>query len=63
MTFIYDWQADRWSSLPLGCKLSKLVKFGCLPVQFSGQYEYDFADDKVGPEHTIRFTVKFLFPK
>lgn len=63
MTFTYDWQDDRWSSLPLGGKLSKLVKFGCLPVQFSGQYEYDFADDKVGPEHTIRFTMKFLFPK
>ena len=63
MLFAYDWQADHWSSLPLGGKLSKLVKFGKLPVQFSGQYEYDFADDEIGPEQTLRFTVKFLFPR
>jgi len=63
MTFAYDWEADRWSSLPLGGKISKLVKICGLPVQFSGQYEYDLADDEIGPEHTLRFTVKFLFPR
>jgi hypothetical protein len=33
-----------------------------MPVQFSGAYEYNFADDEVAPEWTINFTVKFLFP-
>jgi hypothetical protein len=63
MTFAYDWEASRWSSLPLGAKISKLVKISSLPVQFSGQYEYDFADDEIGSKHTLRFTVKFLFPR
>jgi hypothetical protein len=33
-----------------------------LPVQFSGAYEYNFANDYVAPEWTVNFTVKFLFP-
>lgn len=63
MTFSYDWQDDRWSSLPLGCKVAKLVHMGKVPVQLSLQYEHDFADDEVGPEDTFRFTAKFLFPE
>jgi len=63
MTFTYDWEAGRWSGLPLGGKISKLVKIHDLPVHFSCQYEYDFASDQIGPEHTLRFTVKFLLPK
>lgn len=62
MTFSYDYHAGRWSSLPLGVSLSKLVKFGKLPVQFSLQYEHDFADEPRDPEDTVRFAVKFLFP-
>lgn len=62
MTFSYDWEADRWSSLPLGAKVSKLLRVQRLPVQLSAEYEYDFADDEVGPESTVRFTVKLLFP-
>jgi len=49
--------------LAAGRQALQAGEFGCLPVQFSGQYEYDFADDKIGAEHTIRFNVKFLFPK
>lgn len=47
--------------MPLGIKLSKLVKLGSLPVQFSGAYEYNFANDYVASEWTVNFTVKFLF--
>ena len=43
-------------------KVAKLVKFGDLPVQFSGSYEYNFADDDVAPAWSVIFTVKFLFP-
>jgi hypothetical protein len=62
MNIIYDWKKRDWTALPLGIKLAKLVKFGKLPVQFSGAYEYNFADDHVAPAWTINFTVKFLFP-
>lgn len=62
MNITYDWNASRWSNLPLGLKLSKLIKFGKQPVQFSGSYEYNFADDAVSPEWTVNLAVKFLFP-
>jgi hypothetical protein len=63
MSLAYDWQAHRWSSLPLGAKVSKLVKFEKVPVQFSLQYEHDFADERGAPANIIRFTMKFLFPQ
>ena len=62
MNITYDWKKSDWTVLPLGIKLAKLVKFGKQPVQFSGSYEYNFADDHVAPAWTINFAVKFLFP-
>ncbi|OCP35774.1 hypothetical protein [Ensifer sp. LC163] len=61
MQIAYDWEDGRFSSLPLGIQVSKLQKFGDLPVQFSLQYEHNFADSQVAPSDTIRATVKFLF--
>ena len=60
--FTYDWKKDDWTAIPLGVKLAKLVKFGQLPVQFSGAYEYNFVNDYVSPVWAVNFTVKFLFP-
>jgi len=62
MNITYDWEKKAWTALPVGIKLAKLVKFGKLPVQFAGSYEYNFADDYVAPKWTVNFTVKFLFP-
>lgn len=63
MTVTYDWEAQRWASLPLGAQLNKLVRIGGQAVQLSGQYEHDFADDALAdPSDTFRFTTKFLFP-
>lgn len=62
MNVVYDWEQDDWTALPLGMKLAKLIKFGALPVQFAGSYEYNFADDYVTPEWTFTLTAKFLFP-
>jgi hypothetical protein len=62
MNLTYDWEKHEWTAIPLGVKLANLVKFGQLPVQFSGAYEYNFANDYVAPEWAVNFTVKFLFP-
>jgi hypothetical protein len=62
MNITYDWKKDAWTILPLGVKLAKLVKFGKLPVQFAGGYEYNFANDYVAPKWTVNLTVKVLFP-
>jgi hypothetical protein len=63
MTVTYDWQDGRWSSLPVGAKIAKLVKVGKLPIQASLQYEHDYADHRGDPEDIVRFTMKFLFPR
>lgn len=62
MNVTYDWEKNALSSLPLGIKANKMVRFGKLPTMFSCSYEYNFQDDYVAPEWTVNFTVKFLFP-
>jgi hypothetical protein len=63
MSVTYDWDKDDWTSLPLGVKLAKLHRFGTTPVQFTAQYEHNFADDQTVPEDLYSFTVKVLMPK
>lgn len=42
MNITYDWEKSDWTSLPLGLKLNKMVRFGGkMPVMFSGSYEYN----------------------
>lgn len=62
MNTTYDWNEDDWVALPLGIKLAKLTSLGSQKVQFSAAYEYNFADDRVGPEWGVNLTAKFLFP-
>ncbi len=63
MSVTYDWDQGDWVSLPLGVKLAKLHRFDRVPVQFTAQYERNFADDYAVPEDLYSFTVKFLLPK
>ncbi|WP_415407939.1 hypothetical protein ACLHDG_05240 [Sulfurovum sp. CS9] len=68
--YIYDWESSQWASLPVGLQVGKLHKFGKLPVVFSLQYVYNFADEVTAsngflaptPKTNITFTAKFLFP-
>lgn len=34
MTLVYDWNANKFKSLPLGIKISKLTRMGKVPIQF-----------------------------
>jgi hypothetical protein len=62
MNLTYDWNENAWIALPLGAKLSKMVKLGSIPTQLSGSYEYNFQDDYIAPEWSVNFSVKLLFP-
>ncbi len=62
MNITYDWEKSAWTSLPLGIKINKLVKFSGSPVTFSAGAEYNFQDDYPAPEWTVNCTMKFLFP-
>jgi hypothetical protein len=48
--------AKQMEALPLGLKLSKLYRFGKLPVQFSGLYEYNLQDGLVAPNRGCRLS-------
>ena len=50
------------TTLPQGLKINRLHTFSVLPVQFSGSYENNFADQQVAPEWFVSLIAKFLFP-
>jgi hypothetical protein len=61
MQFTWSWEVDDWLRLPLGGRLTKLVTLLDAPIQLGGYYEYDFADARVAPRHTLALSVKVLF--
>ncbi|KAE9629935.1 hypothetical protein [Parasedimentitalea maritima] len=63
MTFVYDWEQNRFSSLPLGVKVAKLTSLGGKTVQWQLSYERNFYDTGNGPKDTIGLTGKLLLPK
>lgn len=63
MNFIYDWDADEFTSIPLGVKVAKLTRIADNSVQFQLSYERNFYDERVGPKDTIGFTAKLLLPR
>ena len=58
MNFTYDWERNDWTSIPLGMRINKMVRFGKLPVAFSGSFEYNFQDEYEAPKWTISFGMK-----
>ena len=62
MNVTYDWESSRWANLPLGGKVSKLIKIRGIPTQLSGSYEYNFVDDQIAPKWTMNLTLKVLIP-
>jgi hypothetical protein len=60
-----DWEkssSDRWT-IPLGGGIGKLVRFGKQPVDFKLQGFGNVEKPDGGPDWSMMFAVKFLFPK
>lgn len=55
MVFNYSIENSKWTSVPLGLRVEKLVKIGKLPARLYVDYEYNFADSDIAPKKTIRF--------
>ncbi|HSV60506.1 MAG TPA: transporter [Variovorax sp.] len=59
----YDWKNKEWS-VPVNLMVGKLVKFGNMPVSFTGGLRYWAESPDNGPHDLgYRFVVTFLFPK
>ena len=54
MNFNYDLKRDRWTSVPLGGRIEKLITIGKLPARLYFEYEHNFIDDDVASKNTIR---------
>ncbi len=60
-----NWEArssDRWT-VPFGGGAGRLVRFGKRPVDFKLAAYWNAEHPDYGPDWSLQFTVKFLFPK
>jgi len=60
-----NWEADsdsRWT-VPFGGGVGKLVKHGKLPVDYKLAGYWNAEKPDPGPDWSLQFTIKFLFPK
>jgi len=62
MNFVYDIENSKWTNLPFGLSLEKLVHLGSRPARAFIQLEHNFKDDDLAPRWTIRFNIAPLFP-
>ena len=63
--FTADWEkpsSDQWT-VPVGGGVGKLVRFGKQPVDFKLQAFSNVEKPEGGPDWSMMFAVKFLFPK
>ena len=60
-----DWEkpSDQQWTIPLGGGIGKLARFGKQPVDFKLQGFGNVEKPDGGPEWSLQFAVKFLFPK
>ena len=64
-TITADWEkpgGEQWT-VPLGGGIGKLVRFGKQPVDFKLQAFGNLVKPDGGPDWSMMFAVKFLFPK
>ena len=60
-----NWEAsggNKWT-VPFGGGVGRLVKFGKQPVDFKVQAYWNVVKPDLGPDWSMLFQVKFLFPK
>ena len=62
LAFVYDWEREAWTSAPFGLSVAQVTKIGCQPTKFTLSADYNFVDEYVAPDWTIRFGITFLFP-
>lgn len=59
----YNWETSKWS-IPLNFAVSKLTKWGKLPVSLQGGIGYWLESPETGPEGLrLRFQANFVLPK
>ena len=65
MDLVADWEkpSDNQWTVPVGGGIGKLHRFGKQPVDFKLQVYSNVEKPTGGPDWSMMFAVKFLFPK
>ena len=61
--FRYDWNSDRWSQLPLGIELDKIVDLRGQKMQLFVNPQYNFARDESNSGWTLYLGLTLLVPE
>ena len=56
----YDTRRGKWTSIPFGMRLERLVLFGDLPARIYVDAEYNFLSSEIVPKWTFRFAISPL---
>lgn len=62
LQFTYDWEADRWVNLPVGCQIGKVTKLAGQPVRFALNPQYNLKDSDGLEEWKVSLTFALLMP-
>ena len=62
LQFVYDWKADRWTSIPIGFQLGKVTHIGRQPVRWAINPQYNLKSNDGLPEWKFVFTFTLLVP-
>lgn len=62
LQYTYDWKADRWVNLPIGCQLGKVTKLAGQPVRFAVNPQYNLKDGEGLEEWRVSATFALLMP-
>lgn len=62
LQFVYDWEHERWLSVPVGFQIGKVTRIGDQPVRVAFAPQYNFADHDGLPKWSAQFTFTVLVP-
>jgi len=62
LQFVYDWEQQRWASLPIGVQIGVVRPIAGQAFRFSLNPQWNFADISGAVESKIIFTVTLLVP-
>lgn len=62
LQFAYDWENDRWLSVPIGIQLGKVTRLGKQPIRWAINPQYNLKDDNGLEEWSVSFTFALLVP-
>ena len=62
LQFAYDWEHERWLSIPVGFQIGKVTRIGEQPVRIAFAPQYNLSDHAGLPKWNVQLTFTVLVP-